>query len=157
MYPAGSRKCRNCNEVFSADPRNRRHQRYCSKPVCRRASKAASQTRWLGKPENAGYHRGNPKNAARVKAWQAAHPGYWKRRRRKGSGVLQDLLIPELADNQREIAQDDRVVLQDLSRVQVPLMMGLIAHLSDLSYADDIAGMANRLVARGQALMGGSP
>ena len=87
----------------------------------------------MGKPENAGYHRDNPKNRERVKAWQKAHPGYWKRRKEKRSGVL-----------------------QDLSRVQVPLLMGLIAHLGGLSYAEDIAAMTNRLVARGQALMGES-
>jgi hypothetical protein len=37
------RKCRHCRELFRPDPRNHRHQRYCSKPACRRASKAASQ------------------------------------------------------------------------------------------------------------------
>ena len=35
--------------------------------------------------------------------------------------------------------------------------MGLIAHLGHLSYAEDIVAMANRLVARGQALMGEIP
>jgi hypothetical protein len=110
----------------------------------------------MGKPENAGYHRENPKNTERAKAWQKAHPGYWKRRKAKRSGVLQDLLIAQVADSQGEAEQDVSSVLQDLSRVQVPLLMGLIAHLGGLSYAEDIAAMTNRLVARGQALMGES-
>ena len=43
------RKCRNCGQLFRPDPRNVRHQRYCSASACRRASKAASQRRWLSK------------------------------------------------------------------------------------------------------------
>jgi hypothetical protein len=139
------------------DPRNRWHQDYCDKVECRQASKAASQARWRAKPENADYDRGNAKNAARVRAWQKAHPGYWKQRAKKRSVVLQDLLITEEADKQKDANQDGGSVLQDLSRVQVPLMMGLIAHLGDLSYVEDIAVMANRFVARGQALMGEVP
>ncbi len=157
MYPSGSRKCVSCNEGFWPDPRNRRHQRHCTKPVCRRASKVASQRRWRAKPANADYDRGNAKNAARARAWQRAHPGYWKRRRAKTSPVLRDLLIPEVAVDQRETNQDVSPVLQDLYHVQVPLMMGLIAHLGDLSYVEDIAAMAHRFVARGQALMGAAP
>ena len=51
------RKCKCCLKLFLPDPCNRRHQRYCSAPRCRRTSKAASQARWLGKPENQGYFR----------------------------------------------------------------------------------------------------
>ena len=54
------------------DPRNRRHQFYCSGSGCRAASKAASQTRWRAKPENQSYFRG-PVNVARVQAWRARH------------------------------------------------------------------------------------
>ena len=43
------RKCLNCGRLFRPDPRNRRHQRYCSAPDCRKASKAVSQARWLSK------------------------------------------------------------------------------------------------------------
>lgn len=157
MFPAGCRKCVKCNEVYRPDARNRYHQRYCPKPVCQRASKAASQARWRAMPENADYDRNNAKNVARVRAWQKAHPGYWKRRAGKRSAVLQDVLIPEVAAEQKEVEQDDSFVLREISRSQVPLMMGLIAHLGDLSYAEDIVAMVNRLVARGQALMGKIP
>ena len=46
------RKCRHCGQLFRPNPRNLRHQRYCSAKECRRASKAASQRRWLAKAEN---------------------------------------------------------------------------------------------------------
>ena len=60
------RKCRHCKELFRPDPRNLRHQRYCSKPACRRASKAASQHRWLSKAQNRDYFRG-AENVQRVR------------------------------------------------------------------------------------------
>ena len=40
-------KCLNCHKLFRPDPRNRRHQKYCSQPECRAASKVASQQHWL--------------------------------------------------------------------------------------------------------------
>ena len=60
------RKCKCCLKLFRPDPRNRRHQHYCSALACRAASKAASQARWLAKPENQSYFRG-PVNVARVR------------------------------------------------------------------------------------------
>ena len=51
------RKRRHCGQLFRPDPRNVRHQRYCSAPACRRASKAASQRRWLAKAANRDYFR----------------------------------------------------------------------------------------------------
>ena len=38
------RKCKCCLKLFRPDPCNRRHQRYCAAPRCRRASKAASKS-----------------------------------------------------------------------------------------------------------------
>ena len=69
------RKCRHCGQLFRPDPRNLRHQRYCSAKECRRASKAASQRRWLAKTENRDYFSG-PEQVARVRIWRDAHPGY---------------------------------------------------------------------------------
>ena len=60
-------KCLNCGQLFRPDPRNLRHQRYCSASVCRKASKAASQARGLAKPQNRNYFRG-PEHVARVRA-----------------------------------------------------------------------------------------
>ena len=41
------RKGLNCRQLIRPDPRNVRHQRYCSEPRCRNASKAATQAHWL--------------------------------------------------------------------------------------------------------------
>jgi hypothetical protein len=49
------RKCKCCLKLFRPDPRNRRHQCYCSAPDCRAARKTASQARWRAKPENQSY------------------------------------------------------------------------------------------------------
>jgi hypothetical protein len=69
------RTCASCGEIFTPDPRNARHQRYCGRPACRAASKLVSQAKWLAKPENRNYHRGAAA-VARVQAWGQAHPGY---------------------------------------------------------------------------------
>jgi hypothetical protein len=55
-------------------------QQYCSKEACRRASKAASQRRWLEKPENKAYFRG-PDHVERVRNWRTEHERYWHRAR----------------------------------------------------------------------------
>ena len=73
MARGDRRKCKCCLKLFRPDPRNRRHQRYCSTPACRRASKAASQERWLAKPENHDYFRG-PVHVARVRRWRSGKP-----------------------------------------------------------------------------------
>ena len=75
MHPAGQRKCCHCNEFFLPDARHRQRQRYCAAPQCRRVSKAASQRRWLSRPENRDYFRG-PDNVERVRTWRAAHPDF---------------------------------------------------------------------------------
>ena len=74
----GRRKCKCCRKLFRPDPGNRRHQRYCSALRCKLASKAASQARWLARPENHDYFRG-PVHLARCQAWRARHPGYWRK------------------------------------------------------------------------------
>mgnify|MGYP007097270666 CR=1 FL=1 len=70
------KKCRHCNQLFVPDARNRSRQRYCTKPECRKASKAAAQRRWLSKDGNGDHFRG-PSEVDRVRRWrqaQAAHP-----------------------------------------------------------------------------------
>ena len=58
MARGDRRKCNCCLKLFRPDPRNLRHQRYCSATGCRAASKAASQARWFAAAENQGYFRG---------------------------------------------------------------------------------------------------
>jgi hypothetical protein len=152
MHPEGRRKCCHCKAFFVPDPRNRHHQRYCGEPACRRVSKAASQRKWEGRPENRDYYRG-PEKAAKVRAWRAAHPGYWKRRRKK-SDALPDVLITQPPEPPSEAKPDVALALPDVWTAQAPLLVGLIAHFTGVALPEDIAVMTNRLVARGQALLG---
>ena len=61
------KKCCNCDELFIPDPRNTTRQRYCSKPECRKASKAASQRRWLASAFSCGGRTTRATGAASVK------------------------------------------------------------------------------------------
>ena len=155
MLPAGRRSCCHCKDFFLPDPRNRHHQRYCGQPACRRESKAASQHKWENRPENRDYYCG-PEKAAKVRAWRAAHPGYWKRRRKQTS-ALPEVLITQVAAEQGEASQDICIALPDIWQAQTPLLVGLIAQLTGVALPEDIAVVANRFVARGQALLGRQP
>ena len=93
MTPQRRRKCCSCGQLYEPDPRNRRHQRHCSQPACRQASKAASQRRWRTSPKGRDYFCGSA-NRLRVQVWRKAHPGYWQGQRRK-PGALQDHCLPQ--------------------------------------------------------------
>lgn len=153
MHPRGSCKCLHCGDFFVPDARNRGRQRYCVKPECRRASKAASQRAWQLKPANADYFRGAA-NVARVQAWRQAHPGYWRRKGQKGSLALQEISKPQPPDNPPPAAQDDALALQDLFRAQPPIIVGLIAQLTGCALQEDIAAMTRTLHSRGRAVLG---
>ena len=91
------RTCKHCKTFFDPDPRNVGRQHYCAKPLCRQASKAASQRRWLRKPENQDYFRG-PAHVERVRQWRQHQPGYGRRKASQASDapeVLQDSLTPQ--------------------------------------------------------------
>jgi hypothetical protein len=122
-------KCLCCGEKFNVDVRNRGRQKYCGKQACRAAGKAARQRRWLAKPQNKNYFR-EADNAARVREWQRKNPGYW-----------------------RNTARHKRRTLQDALRSQGPVLIGLIAHLSDSTLQDDIASTARSLLQLGQDIL----
>lgn len=134
------RKCRNCKELFRPDARNLRHQRYCAKRACRSASKAASQQRWLAKASNRDYFR-DPAHVERVRAWRTAHPGYWRQTER----ALQEHSSTQAAETQRKSAPLVPSPLQELSRTQPLVLMGLIAQLTGAALQEDIAHAARRL------------
>ena len=115
------KKCCNCKELFIPDPRNAKRQKYCRKVQCRKASKAASQRRWLAKPENQGYFCG-PKNVKRVQLWREDNPGYRRGKRKTAKDALQDPLM----------AQD-------------PVLIGLISNFIGSALQDDIAMAARRM------------
>ena len=123
------RKCLHCGELFHPDVRNAHHQRYCGEAACRRASKAASQRRWLSKPANRDYFRGAA-HVERVRAWRAEHPGYARRGVAQALSGLQDVCAGqaiEVHEESRDLAQ---TALQDLFSMQSIVLIGLIANLT---------------------------
>ena len=149
------RKCRHCGQFFRPDPRNIRHQRYCSAPACRRASKAASQRRWLAKEANRDYFRG-PEHVARVRAWRAAHPGH----ARKSSSQRQALQEHSPAQPVDIHEQSDALgapPLQDVFRAQTLVLTGLIAHLTSAALQEDIALTSRRLQQLALDIAAGDP
>ena len=146
-------KCKNCHELFTPDPRNRDRQKFCSKPECKKASKAKSQKRWLKKPENKDYFRG-PENVKRVQQWRKEHPGYWRRHSSK-KYALQETL----ADNhnqKQDVAGnslDNALQLQDLFPVQPDVFIGLIANLTGSALQDDIAVTLARMQQLGRDIL----
>lgn len=145
------RKCKCCLKLFRPDPRNRRHQRYCSATACRAASKAASQARWLSTPENQGYFRG-PVNVARVQAWRSRHPGYWRKDRRV-SAALQELSMAQRLGSTSKTAKAARSPLQDVLIAQPAVLIGLIAHIVGTPLQDDIVRTTDRLLRLGQDIL----
>lgn len=123
------RRCRNCRDLFRPDPRNLRHQRYCAQPACRRASKAQSQRRWLAKPGNADYFR-SAENVERVRAWRAAHPGYWRRAGGSECSALQEHSLTQAVDVIEETGTLTNPALQELLPANSLVLLGLIAHLT---------------------------
>jgi hypothetical protein len=149
--------CLSCGEPFRPDPRNARHQKYCTKAACRKARKASSQRAWRAKPENQDYFRG-PENVARVQAWRVAHPGYWRRsaaQRLETRIALQDVCRAqpiEVTNDSPALVQD---ALQDLLSSQPAILIGLIAHFIGSALQDDIASSTRRLLQLGQDILAG--
>lgn len=141
------RKCKCCLKLFRPDPRNRRHQRYCSAPACKAASKAASQARWLAAPENQTYFCG-PIHVARARAWRSRHPGYWRR-----GHALQDLSIAQGIDSPMEKGNFADAALQELLMAQPAVLIGLIAHLVGTPLQDPIVRTTHRLLRLGQDIL----
>lgn len=148
MKLSGRRKCVSCKKLFLPEARNRRHQRCCGKASCRKERKAASDRRWRSRPENREYWSG-PENAARARAWQKAHPGYWKGRKKRAR-VLQVVCAPEPVAWQA----DNLKVLQDVWRMQPPLLLGLISKITGTVLHTDMAQITGQLIANGRALVG---
>lgn len=146
------RKCLHCGELFKPDARNRRHQRYCSTSACRKASKAASQRRWLAKPANREYFRG-PAHVARVQAWRDAHPGYARRQGRVALAALQADCMTQPIDETDKTANLTVAALQDLLAAQPYVLIGLIANLTGSPLQDDIARTGQRLEQLGRDIL----
>jgi hypothetical protein len=160
MARAKEQKCLFCGELFRADRRNARHQKYCPAPACRKASKAASQSAWLAKPENRDYFRG-PEHVARVQSWRAEHPEYW--RRTKGTRrvapaatvALQDICLTQDLEKTEVLADILQPALQDLLLDQPAVLIGFIAQFTGSALQDDIARSTRRLLQLGHDILAG--
>jgi hypothetical protein len=150
------KKCKNCHELFVPDYRNANRQRYCSTPACQKASKAASQRKWLQKPENRDHFRGSI-NVKRVQQWRDAHPGYWRRKVKTSADALQDACIAEPIENNENKSDFAVDALQDSFIAQPAVLVGLIAQFTGCALQDDIAMAARRMQRLGSDILNPFP
>jgi hypothetical protein len=134
--------------LFTPDPKNAYHQEFCSKPDCKKASKAASQKRWLNKPENKNYFSG-PDHVQRVRQWRKAHPGYW----RKKPNALQDVLNENAKQKQSVNTSLAKHALQDVLTHQQAVLIGLISQFTGSALQDDIALTIGRMQQLGNDIL----
>ncbi len=148
------------------DCRNLKRQKYCAESACSKASKRASQARWLAKKENQDYFKG-PQNVLRVQLWRRENPGYSRTSNNlneplevDSSGsqdsqnscninafatgeipALQDPLAGKMPVNHEDSSHLtlEESTLQDPLRAQRYILTGLIAQLMGLTLQDDIA------------------
>ena len=146
------RKCRHCGHLYEPDTRNDYHQRYCSQPACRQASRAASRARWRASAKGCDYFRGSA-NVLRVQAWRKAHPGYW-RKGTKRSGALQDHCPPQALVPPADKGTLTLGALQDVCLVQGLVLQGLIAQLTGSALQESIVPATHRLILLGQQIQG---
>ena len=147
------RKCLHCREFFMPDTFNGWHQRYCGKPQCRLASKAASQQRWLRSEKGLGYFQG-PENVMRVKLWRAVHPGYSQRKGSKSPKAVQDIAPAQPVEKQKDTHVSAVAALQDVALLQPALIIGLISSLTGLTLQDDIVATSRQFILSGQDILG---
>jgi hypothetical protein len=144
-------KCPHCRQLFRPDPRNVTRQKDCSQPECRKASKAASQKKWLEKPANHDYFQGTD-NTCRVQQWRKCHPGYWRNKHGQ-SEPLQDSFSPNSVKKQDFTRQLSSHALQDLLSAQHLVFLGLLAQLTGSPLQDDIVTIGRRLQQLGQDIL----
>ncbi len=152
MSSSAARKCLCCNEKFPSDARKRRHQRYCAKNTCRKASKAGRQARWLAKPDNQNYFRGDA-NSERVRQWRLANPGYSRRKTASLPVALQDVSKSQSVENEHVVMPCASLPLQDVLLLQPALLVGLIAVVTGHALQDDIAASARQFLNRGRDIL----
>jgi hypothetical protein len=142
------RKCIHCKELFIPDHRNAYHQRYCTKPDCAKASKAASQHKWLS--SNKGDYFKDPWHTERVREWRKRNIPKSKQTSQTRPKVLQDVLTSQNTENQ---TLKSNFVLQDLCTLQPLLLIGLIANLTGNLLQDDIEKCAHRFIDSGKDIL----
>ena len=177
MMRCRKRKCRHCRRLYQPDPRNRWHQRFCSEADCQQASKRASYQHWARSALGRRYAR-RPEHSQQVRLWRAAHPGYWKRRRKR-TVALADVLMPQVLTrsgdkpqlidapltNPAALANDlsstaskfdalKPLALPDVLFTQSPAWLGLVSMLMGVALPEDIASFTRQAILRGQEIQG---
>ncbi|MBV8330023.1 MAG: hypothetical protein JOZ61_06110 [Verrucomicrobia bacterium] len=156
MKGPARRNCLCCKEFYRPDQRNLRHQRYCSKPACRKESKTQSQRQWLQRPENQNYFRG-PENSRRVKEWRKRNPGYWRKKKTAVQVPLQELCQEQVAANEGVTSEKRPDALQEVFLMQPAVVVGLISMMTGDSLQEDIVATARVLVRKGQDILESNP
>jgi hypothetical protein len=139
MSDASPRMCLCCKEIFIPSPYAPQAS-YCSHPACRKASKKASQAKWLNQPKNRDYFTG-PQHVVRVQAWREQHPGYWRRKKRRKRG-------------RKTRPLQDSVALQDLVRSPTGVaFMGFLATLESGALQENVVRTFWKMHDRGQSIL----
>lgn len=148
------RKCRCCKVFFTPEVHNPNRQLFCSAPDCRRASKALSHRRWLGKPENKHYFR-DQANVKRVQEWRKAHPGYWRRSKSiSNQGQQTDTQALNPGTISCNAPSRPLVALQDFALTEHPAFVGLISMVIGSTLQDHIAQVGRNLLLQGKNILG---
>jgi hypothetical protein len=84
-----------------------------------------------------------------VRQWREKNPGYWKRPA-QAARTLQELVPPQPPENKALPEKISPPPLQDLVASQDPLLLGLIAHLTDSPLQETVEQTTFRLLKKGQ-------
>ncbi len=145
-------KCLCCGDIFTVDVRNRGRQKYCPKRACRASRQSGAsaplaretgEPRLLQRPGARGTGADVASGPSGVLALPSTRPRRCATRR---PCAAKSLKRPE------DLA---RRALQDALRCQGPVLIGLIAHLSDSALQDDIASTTRGLLQLGQDILSG--
>ena len=150
-------KCLCCKDLFSPAPARSTVQKFCSKPACRKASKAHSQRKWSRK--NPGYFSG-PEHVERVQRWREDHPGSSRGKGKSwGEDALQDIAPCQSAGNE-VVANIDPPgscsgagALQDIASAQPVLILGLMAALMGDALQDNLQSLTRTLIEKGRRVL----
>jgi hypothetical protein len=142
--------------LFIPEARSGSRHKYCSKPECKKAGKAASQKQWLSRPENRDYFCG-PDNVRRVQEWRKRNPGYWRRKRPGTQDALQETLPAQAVENNSNKRQVSKIALQDSLIMQPAVLLGLIANITGNALQDDIAATLLGMQKLGMDILNQSP
>ena len=136
------RICANCGRLFRVDPRVGDRHRFCSRARCIRASRKASQQKWLSKPENRQHFTGLSE-IVRVQEWRERHPCYWRRNSDRAPFALPKAFRSVMGD----------LPLQDSIDPQLLLVIGVVSHLCGSALQETIASEVRRLILAGHGIL----